>query len=299
VTVTEVSIRTGLDGRELLRALRPRQWVKNLLVFAAPLAAGDLGHPVVLALSLAAFVAFTAAAAGGYLLNDVFDLAADRLHPDKRNRPLAAGTISVRVAIASAVGCLVVAATIAALIDDELFLTLVVYSVLTLGYAVRIKRVPGLEVLVVASGFVLRPLAGSFATNVAPSRWFLAVCCLAALAITVGKRLVELVRLGPAAAAHRDALGHYTIAALRRVQLVTISLMALAYVGWALTRPSAMARKLDLVSLLPVLAAFISVAVLNRRGQGGAPEQLILSNRLLQLLVLTWLVLFVAGVASA
>jgi decaprenyl-phosphate phosphoribosyltransferase len=263
------------------------------------MAAGALGHPLVLALSVVAFVCFTFASAGGYLLNDVLDLTADRLHPEKRLRPIASGAISVRTAVAGGVACAAVAAGLAALTDDELFSTLLVYSLLTLAYAVGIKRIPGVEVLIVASGFVLRPLAGSFATGVAPSAWFLAVCCLAALAITVGKRLVELVRLGPIAAGHRVALRHYSVAVLGLIQVVAVSGMALAYVGWALTRRSAEARSIDLLSLLPVLAAFTSVAVLNRRGEGGAPEQLLLSNRFLQAMAALWLLLFVAGVASA
>jgi decaprenyl-phosphate phosphoribosyltransferase len=294
---TEIS--TSLDGRELLRAMRPRQWLKNLLVFTAPLAAGALGHPVVLGLSLVAFAAFTAASAGGYLLNDVRDLTADRLHPDKRLRPLAAGRISVSTAVIGGIACAATAAAIAAVTDDELVLIVVGYSLLTLAYAYGVKRVPGVEMLVVASGFVLRPLAGSFATGVAPSTWFLAVCCLAALAITVGKRRVELVRLGSSAASHRDALRHYSVATLRRIQILAVAVMTFAYVGWALTRATPDARTIDLLSLGPVLAAFLRVTALNGRGEGGAPEQLLLTDRYLQGLALLWFVLFVAGVAHA
>ncbi len=292
-------ITTPLDGRELLRAMRPRQWLKNLLVFTAPLAAGALGHPVVLGLSLVAFAAFTAAAAGGYLFNDVRDLTADRLHPDKRLRPLAAGRISVSTAVIGGIACAVTAAAIAAITDDELFSIVVGYTLLTLAYAYGVKRVPGVEVLVVASGFVLRPLAGSFATGVAPSRWFLAVCCLAALAITIGKRRVELARLGSAAASHRDALGHYSVSALRRVQAAAVVAMAIAYVGWSLTRVTPAARLIDLLSLLPILAAFIRLMAMNGSGRGGAPEQLLLSDRFLQAMALLWFLAFVAGVAHA
>ena len=292
-------VTTLLDVRELLRAMRPRQWLKNLLVFTAPLAAGALGHPVVLGLSVVAFAAFTAAAAGGYLLNDVRDLAADRLHPDKRLRPLAAGRISVSTAVVVGIACAVTAAVIAALTDDELFSIVVAYSLITLAYAYGVKRIPGVEVLVVASGFVLRPLAGSFATGVAPSRWFLAVCCLAALAITIGKRRVELVCLGSAAASHRDALGHYSVGTLRGVQTAAVVAMAGAYVGWSLTRVTPEARLIDLLSLLPILAAFIRLMAMNGSGRGGAPEQLLLSDRFLQAMALLWFVLFVAGVAHA
>jgi decaprenyl-phosphate phosphoribosyltransferase len=286
-------------SRELVRALRPRQWPKNLLVFAAPMAAGDLAQAGVLVRSLLAFVSFTAASSAAYLLNDVMDAEADRLHPDKRRRPIAAGTVPERVAVVTAVACAVLAAVTAAVTDDELLMVVLGYSALNLAYAHSLKRVAGLEIAIVASGFVLRPLAGAFATGVAPSAWFLAVCCLAAVAITIGKRLAELVRLGAIASHHRAALARYSVSALERIQVVVVLLMSGAYVGWALGRPSTLARTVDVLSLLPVLAAFATVAVLNRRGEGGAPEQLLLSNRRLQLLGGTWLVLFVVGVALA
>lgn len=298
MTTLEV-LRTRRTSRELLRALRPRQWPKNLLVFAAPMAAGDLVHPRVLGLSVLAFVSFTMAAASTYLLNDVMDATADRLHPDKRLRPVAAGTLSARTAVRMAVVGAVLAAVTAALTDDELLMVMLTYSALTLAYAHSLKRVAGVEIVIVASGFVLRPLAGAFATGDAPSAWFLAVCCLSAIALTIGKRLAELVRLGAVASHHRAALGRYSTQALARGQAVTVLLMSGAYVGWALGRTATAARVLDLLSLLPVLAAFATVGALNRRGDGGAPEQLLLSNHRLQALVALWLVLFVSGVALA
>ena len=298
--MTTVQTRPALRlSREAVRALRPRQWPKNLLVFAAPMAAGQLAHPGVLLRSLAAFVAFTAAASAAYLLNDVMDAEADRLHPEKRLRPIAAGTVPVRFAVGLAVVGAAVAALTAAVTDDELLLVVLAYSALTLAYAHSLKRVAGLEIVIVASGFVLRPLAGAFATGVAPSAWFLAVCCLAAVAITIGKRLAELVRLGAIASHHRAALGSYSVTWLARIQVVVVLAMSGAYVGWALGRPTTLARTVDVLSLLPVLAAFAAVVELNRRGDGGAPEQLLLSNRRLQLLGGAWLALFVVGVALA
>ena len=207
---TEAAVRAESNVLDLFRATRPRQWLKNLLVFAAPLAGGALGRPVVLASSLVAFGSFTAAASGGYLFNDVYDVAEDRLHPDKRLRPLAAGRISVAAAVGLGVGLVVLGAVVAALTDDELLPIVVTYTLLTLAYAMGLKRIPGIELLVVASGFVLRPLAGAAAADVAPSAWFLAVCCLAAVVVAMGKRLVELVQLGPAAVDHRTTLRHYS-----------------------------------------------------------------------------------------
>jgi decaprenyl-phosphate phosphoribosyltransferase len=293
--VGETAVLSRTSAGELVRALRPRQWPKNLLVGAAPMAGGALGRPLVLATSLVAFAVFTAAAAGGYLLNDVCDVDADRMHPEKRLRPVAAGTLTSALAIRWGVGLIVLALGAAALTDDELFPLVATYSVLTFAYGYGLKRMAGLEVLVVASGFVLRPLAGAAATDVRPSVWFLAVCCLAAVAIATGKRLVELVRLGPGATTHRAALGHYSTVVLGRVQVAAVAGLTGAYLGWALSRPPGPVRLLSLLSLVPLVATFARVVVVNRRGEGGAPEELLLRDRPLQLAAAAWFVLFAAG----
>jgi decaprenyl-phosphate phosphoribosyltransferase len=287
--------RFGTAG-ELVRALRPRQWSKNMLVLAAPLAAGRLGRPSVLLGSVIALVVFTAASAGGYLLNDVRDMAADRRHPDKRLRPVAAGTLRSSTAVGWGVALTLAAAGAAALTDDELFPLIVLYSVLTFAYGLGLKRVAGLEVAIVASGFVLRPLAGSAASDVQPSAWFLAVCCLAALVVAVGKRVVELVRLGPDATAHRTVLGRYSVAVLGRIQLVALAGMIAAYLGWAMGHRDAMGQLLAGLSLLPLVFAVGRVTQLNQQGAGGAPEELLLRDRKMQLAGLIWFTLFVVDV---
>ncbi len=290
--------RTRTDPRELILAMRPRQWSKNLLVLAAPMAAGQLSHPAVLVPSLLAATIFTIASAGGYLLNDVCDIDSDQVHPDKRLRPVAAGTLDSQVAVRWGVGLALAAVALAGLVDEELALLIAAYSALTFAYGVRLKRVPGLELVIVASGFVLRPLAGAVAGEVPPSAWFLSVCCLGALTVAPGKRLVELVRLGATAAEHRASLRHYSAPVLGRVQLTAAAAMGAAYLGWALSRPAGSVRSLALLSALPLLAATTRVVLLNRRGEGGAPEDILRSDRTLQMTAFSWLVLFAAGVLS-
>ncbi len=257
MTTLEV-LRTRRTSRELLRALRPRQWPKNLLVFAAPMAAGDLVHPRVLGLAVLAFVSFTLAAASTYLLNDVMDATADRLHPDKRLRPVAAGTLSARTAVRMAVVGAVLAAVTAALHGRRAADGDADVQRTTLAYAHSLKRVAGVEIVIVASGFVLRPLAGAFATGDAPSAWFLAVCCLSAIALTIGKRLAELVRLG---ASHRTtgprSAGTPRGAGPRSGRDGAADERCVRRVGHGADATAA--RVLDLLSLLPVLAAFATV----------------------------------------
>lgn len=293
----DVAAATRGSGRELFRSLRPRQWIKNLLVFAAPVAGGKLAHGTVIAGAVLAFAVFTAAAAGGYLLNDVNDMRRDQIHPDKRYRPVAAGTLSPSVATRAGILLTLTAVIVAEAADEELLALLVgLYSALTLAYGFGGKRIPGVELLLVSSGFVLRPLAGSAATGVHPSAWFLAVCCLAALALATGKRQVELVGLGRFAAAHRSTLRHYTLRGLRTLQALSIVGMLITYGGWALSRDPTQQRLIAMVSLVPVVVAFARVSVLNNRGEGGAPELLLLQDRWIQVAALTWVALFVGGI---
>jgi decaprenyl-phosphate phosphoribosyltransferase len=165
-----------------------------------------------------------------------------------------------------------------------------------LAYGFGGKGVPGVELLVVSSGFVLRPLAGSAATGVRPSGWFLAVCCLAALALATGKRQVELVSLGPTAAAHRPTLRHYSVRGLKVLQALSIAGVLVTYGAWAESRVGAQDRVIAIVSLIPVLVAFARVSVLNNRGEGGAPELLVFRDRWIQAAVVCWVALFVGGI---
>lgn len=295
---TRAPNRDRTSPRLLIRALRPRQWTKNLLVFAAPVAGGSLRQPRVELACALAFILFAAASAGGYLLNDIQDAERDRAHPTKRLRPVAAGTLSTGTAMRWAVGLIASAAIGAAALDDELLPLVVGYCALNLAYALRLKGVPWLELLIVTSGFVIRPLAGAVASGLVPSVWFLAVCCAAAVVVTAGKRLVELIVLGPTAGTHRPVLVHYSRPALMRMQLVGAAAVGVAYTGWAFARHAGPGRLVALVSLTPVIVALVRVIRLNRQGRGGAPEELVLGDRPLQVAALVWLLLLTATVAS-
>lgn len=287
-----------LTTAAVVEAMRPRQWVKNLLVYAAPVAGGALGHRHVLGEGFTALLIFTMASAGGYLLNDVFDLQRDQEHPDKRLRPIASGAVSPVVAVVVGL-LLVVTAPVLALADHEpgLATVVAVYSLVSVLYSVGLKRVPVFELVVLSSGFVLRPVAGALATNVPPSTWFLGVCCLAAVTIAIGKRQVELMRLGADAASHRRVLSGYSVTGLRRMRVASLVLTLGAYLGWALTRATVADRVLGLLSLVAVAVAMMRLARLNDSGQGDAPETVLLRDRVVQGAVLVWLAVFVLGIA--
>ena len=279
----------------LLQASRPKQWPKNVLTLTPVLAAGAWGRAGVLSAGAVALVAFTLVASAVYLINDVADAAHDRAHPVKRHRPVASGRLPVSWALAAAVvagaGAFVFAG---ATHHGELGGVLAGYLAVSLAYSLGLKKVPGLEILIVAYGFVWRPVAGAEATGIAASGWFLEVCCGAALTVAIGKRLAELARLQDTAAAHRSSLRFYRTGWLRLARRLSSVVTVACYLGWAVTRWHGVAMLVAVASVLPVAFALYRYASRNDRGHGGAPEDLLLRDRPLQLSALVWLATFIA-----
>jgi decaprenyl-phosphate phosphoribosyltransferase len=193
--------------RGIVRTMRPHQWTKNVLVFAAPVGAGRITDPGILLHSLLAFVSFSLAASGTYLLNDARDVESDRQHPRKRNRPIAAGIVRVPLAYVLGVACLLVALAVGFATERNLGITLVAYLVLTTAYTLELKHLPIYDIVAVAAGFVLRAVAGAAATSVPISEWFFIVTSFGALLMVVGKREGERHLLADGAASVRSTLG--------------------------------------------------------------------------------------------
>ncbi len=283
----------------VVRTARPRQWPKNLLVFAAPLAGASLGRAYGLAYALVAAVAFTAASSAVYFVNDVLDAERDRGHPVKRNRPVAAGTLPPAHALAVAAAC--AAAALAAgfwIGEPGLSAVIAGYLAASLAYALGLKHVPVLELLLVASGFVLRALGGAAATRVPPSGWFLLVCSLGALMVAVSKRSMELAVLGQDAAAHRPAMRWYTAASLQLGQRCLIVAMVIAYVLWASGEQGSWTRGWHLASALPLAAALLRFSRLSADSASRPVEDLITRDPVMACCELTWLLMFAAGLGA-
>ena len=285
--------------RGLVALARPKQWTKNVLVFAAPAAAGLLFDARVFALTVIAFVCFCLAASGTYYLNDVCDAEADRLHPRKRHRPVAAGVVPLALARAVGVGLLVAAVALAALGTGwQLALVLAIYVVLMFSYSAQLKHVPVVELAIVASGFVFRAVAGGVATGIPISQWFLIVISFASLFVVVGKRFAEFTSLGDSSSEHRKSLGEYSAAFLRYVGAISSAVAIIAYCLWAFTRLSGGMIWFEL-SIIPFVLGMLTYVLRAERGQAGAPEEVFLSDRTLQLLGVAWMALFLAGVYGA
>ncbi len=284
-----------------MRAVRPRQWTKNLLVFVAPAAAGVLGHETQFLRAAGAFGLFCVAASGTYLVNDVVDAEADRHHPDKRLRPIASGELGVRLALGLGAGLLLVAVGLSWLLAGwEMLAVVGSYAAISISYSLRLKRRPVIELAAVASGFVLRAIAGGVATHVPLSSWFLVVTCFGALFIVTGKRAGERRQLGEHHRAHREALGLYTPSFLQSTLTLTASVTVTAYCLWAFDRTGLAARagQRDVwieLTVVPIVIGVLYVLYLLDAGQGGAPEELVLHDRVLQVLGMAWIALFAIG----
>ena len=278
---------------------RPRQWPKNLLVFAAPLAADSLGRDHGFAYALLALFAFACASAAVYFVNDVVDVERDRRHPVKRNRPIASGALPERhaVVLAGLVTLFAVGAGVA-IREPLLVVTVVAYLCESFLYSFRLKHVPFVEMVLVASGFLLRVLGGAAATHVRLSIWFLLVCSLGALGVAIAKRYTELTSLGEDAVRHRPVMRWYRPGMLRVGQLLVGLGMLATYLLWAAYETTA-ARPWHLLSALPLAAALIRFGVLTARQTVRPVEDLIMRDSIMLCFEVVWLVLFCVGLSVA
>ena len=280
----------------LVRAARPRQWPKNLLVFAAPLAGASLGRDDGPAYALIAVAAFCVASVAIYLVNDVLDVDRDRQHPVKRHRPIASGDIRRSHAVLVAAVCAALAIGAGPVFRIPLLALIVAgYLSLSLLYCLTLKHVPVLELLFVASGFMLRVLGGAAATHVAPSVWFLLVCSLGALLVAIAKRFTELTGLGPHAVRHRPAMRRYRPAVLRLAQRLAAIAMVFTYFLWAFEEHGAWLRGWHLASLVPLAAALARFDRLTSAPTTRPVEDLLTRDTAAVGLELIWLLLFATG----
>jgi decaprenyl-phosphate phosphoribosyltransferase len=278
----------------LWRTMRPKQWLKNVLVFAAPGAAGVLDEAGNLGLTLLAFASFCFAASGIYVWNDLLDVDADRRHPTKRFRPIAAGELPVGVARVAGVVFPLVALGLAALTGRwQTVAVVATYLVITIAYTVRLKHEPVVDIVTVAAGFVLRAAAGAVAVDVPMSRWFVLCITFGSLFIVVGKRYAELNEVGTDAGT-RATLEEYSVGYLRMVLSLSLAGVIISYCVWAFETSAASASDWPWyeLSIVPMLMALLRYLLVLDQGQGSAPEEVFTRDRLLLLLGACWVVVY-------
>jgi decaprenyl-phosphate phosphoribosyltransferase len=283
--------------RALFRQARPKQWVKNLLVFAAPGAAGVLDNGSSLWRSVVTFVAFCLASSGTYFWNDLLDADNDRNHPTKQHRPIASGAIPVGTGRITGSILLLTGIGLAATTRWQTALVVAGYVALTSLYSAVLKHIAVVDLVAVAAGFVLRAVAGAVATDVQMSKWFSLTTSFASLFIVAGKRYAELRDLGDDSRT-RATLNDYSLGFLRIVLSVSCGAALVTYCIWAFDTREVAGSTWPFyeLSIIPMGTALLRYTLILEQGHGAAPEEIFAHDRVLQVVGLIWLVVFGMGV---
>ena len=274
--------------RAIVKTMRPRQWTKNTFIFAAIIFDGKLFHLPFFLRTVAGFVLFCLMSSAVYFFNDLMDVKADQLHPVKRNRPIPSGLLPVGLAFSIGLVLAVVSAGLGFLLSWEFGFVLVAYLLLMLAYSRWLKHIPILDVFIIAAGFVLRVHAGTTLIQVQRfSPWLYVVMTLLSLYLGFGKRRAELALLTDNAGEHRKVLDGYSIPLLDQYIIIVSGTTVVAYSLYTFFRPDA---PMDLMLTIPfvVYAIFRYLYVIHIKNAGGEPEEVLLSDRPLQIAILLW-----------
>ncbi len=288
-TANSPSFSTNLRG--LIRAMRPQQWVKNIIIYAALVFDGKLFVPELFLRVTAVVIFFCLVSSSVYLLNDLVDIEKDRQHPRKRSRPLPSGQLSPRVAQVAALLLAVVGVGGAFLLDPWIGLVLVIYLLENIAYSFWLKNVVIIDVMVLALGFLLRVLAGAIAADVSNFSPWLYVCVgLLALFLGFGKRRHEIVLLEGDAAAHRSSLGQYNIPLLDQIISIVTASTVIAYTLYSFEAQTAIVGGGRMLLTVPFVLYFVFryLYLIHVEKKGGAPDELLMKDRALMINSLLW-----------
>lgn len=276
--------------KAIFSTMRPRQWTKNVVVYAALVFDGKLLQPEPLVRTTITFVLFCLVSSSVYLLNDVVDVEKDRAHPTKRNRPLAAGTIQPWMALVAMVVLLVVSIPIAFLLDPWLGGILIAYFLINVAYSLWLKNIVILDALTVATGFVLRVAAGAVVVGVERfSPWLFVCITMIALLIALGKRRAELVSLQTNAGSHRAILDEYTLPFLDQLIGIVTAATIVAYSIYTFSAENLPDNNgMMLTIAFVVYFLFRYLYLIHVRGEGGAPDELLFKDKPLFASAVLW-----------
>jgi 4-hydroxybenzoate polyprenyltransferase len=276
----------------IFKELRPKQWLKNGLIFFGLVYAMHVTNVPLATRALLAFATFCLISSAGYVFNDLKDAALDRRHPTKRFRPIAASEIPIGLAWALAVGLFVGGFIIAFALGIPFTLTCLAYVLITLSYSQWLKHVVLLDVFCIAAGFVVRAVAGAVAVDVPISPWLYVCTVLGSLVIAFGKRRAEILGMEDEAESHRPALEHYTLSFLDNLIVITSTASVMAYSLYTFSAENVPKNHMMMITIPVVLyGIFRYLFLLHVRGVGGSPEDLLLSDRSLAISVILFLAL--------
>jgi 4-hydroxybenzoate polyprenyltransferase len=288
----ETSVNKGLLTmlKAILKAMRPRQWTKNAVIFAALVFDRQLLLPDPFLRTLAGFIIFCLLSGVVYIINDIADVDADRNHPKKRLRPIASGQLPIPVARAAVIALIVLIFPVSYLLSAGFMLVALLYLLVNLAYSQWIKHIPLLDVFSIAAGFVLRVAAGVTLIQVARfSPWLYVVTTLGSLYIGFGKRRSELALLAEGANSHRRVLDGYTIPLLDQFIIIVSSVTIIAYSLYTFSAPNLPENHAMMLTIPFVLyGIFRYLYLIQMTERAGAPEEVLLSDRPLQIDIVLW-----------
>lgn len=270
--------------------MRPRQWPKNIFIFAALVFDKQLLNVEAFLHTLAGFVLFCLISSSVYIFNDLADVEADRQHPEKKNRPIAAGKLPVSVAWAAGIGLVIVSLSLGFLLEPSFAAVLFVYFLLNIAYSKWLKHVPIIDVFVIAAGFVLRVHAGVTLIDVERfSPWLYVVMTLLSLFLGFGKRRAELALLAQGAGSHRKVLDGYTLPLLDQYIMIVSGTTIVAYSLYTFSAPN-VPKNDSMMLTIPfvVYTIFRYLYLIEVKHAGGAPEEILLSDRPFQIAMILW-----------
>ncbi|HMK49643.1 MAG TPA: decaprenyl-phosphate phosphoribosyltransferase [Thermodesulfovibrionales bacterium] len=270
---------------DYIRELRVKHWVKNLFLFAAPFFGGVLFKDPTLRLALPAFLSFSFCASAVYVLNDIVDIRTDRLHPKKSLRPIASGAISKGNAVLVAVMLTLISSVMSFFISPLFFGLLVLYLSIQLAYSTYLKRVAVADIFCIASGFVIRVIAGGAAFHVYVSRWLLVTMFMISLVLAAGKRLGEVRLLHEKVEAHRKSLDAHFVSTLNEILVISASGSLISYALYTIEQFR------NLVYTVPVVTFGLFRYLLISKKGGGDPTEALTGDRWLALTVIVWLLM--------
>lgn len=272
--------------------MRPRQWTKNVVLLAAVIFDRQLSisHPIPFIRSLAGVLLFCAMTSAVYIINDIVDMQADRQHPEKRRRPIASGELAIPTAIAAAIGLLLLTFPIAYWLSPAFSLVCAAYFFLNIGYSTWWKHIPILDVLLLAAGFVLRVAGGVALIHVERfSPWLYVVTTLLALYLGFGKRRAELALLADGAQNHRRVLSGYTLPLLDQLITIVSATTIIAYSLYTFSAPNVPANHIMMLTIpFALYGIFRYLYLVQVKHSGGAPEEMLLTDRPLQAAIILW-----------
>jgi len=268
-----------------LKVLRIKHWIKNLFLFAAPFFGGKLFEESTLHLALPAFISFSFCASSIYIFNDIRDIERDRVHPEKRNRPIASGKIRKNIAYLLSAFLFSISLILSFKIGFYFFYFIILYFLVQVGYSIYLKTIPILDIFCIASGFVIRVLAGSAAFNVEPSRWLLLTMFMISLVLATGKRLGEVSLLEDKIAEHRNSLNSYSISTLNEILVISSSAALIAYSLYTVEQFH------KLIYTVPVVTfGLFRYLMISKQGMGD-PTKAMTHDKLLAATILIWILL--------